>query len=62
MAALSRGFYINFVILVLQKVAAGLLIKWTHSNENWINEMVWKIGLDFPGLHGHYSEVHAWPY
>ena len=44
LAALLRDIFIDFVHLVLWKVAVGL------TNENLINEIVWKTCWDFSGV------------
>ena len=55
MAALWREFYINFISLVLQKVAAGLINEVAKIE---INKMIWKIHLDFPDL----ATIMRWSY
>jgi len=62
MAALSRGFYINFVSLVLQKVATGFINEVAALTK--IKSMRWDsmenmFGLSRPGHNGLINEVAA---
>jgi len=52
LAALLRDIFIDFVHLVLWKVATGL------NNENLINEIAWKTFWDFLDA----ATVTRWPY